>query len=129
VVSEKYSFVALTTDPSTPFLAKGQYEMELTTATGRTNKVHGDVICVGITGNTARVAGLIRKLWVNNVLVPNPGPTHNIWVVVDNGEGQATPDQVSLMQYTLAAGAQTHCATGLPSFVSPNQEGEVQVRP
>ena len=129
IVSEKYSFVALSTDPSTPFAAKGEYEMELTTATGRTNKVHGDVICVGITGNTARVAGQIRKLWVNNVQVPISGPTHNIWVVVDNGEGQGSPDQVSLMQYTFALGAQTHCATGLPSVVFSNQEGNVQVRP
>lgn len=127
VVSEKYSFVALSADPSTPFAAKGQYEMELTTATGRTNKVHGDIICMGITGNTARIGGQITKLWVNNVQVPIAGPTHNHWVVVDNG--QAAPDQVSLMQYTIAPGAQAHCATGLPSVVFPNQEGEVQVEP
>jgi hypothetical protein len=127
VVSEKYSFVALSTDPSTPFAAKGRYEMELTTATGRQNKVHGDVICMGISGNTARIAGRITKLWVNNVQVPIAGPTHNVWVVVDNGEG--TPDQVSLMQYTIAPGGQFHCATGLPSVVFPNQEGNVQVQP
>lgn len=127
VVSEKYSFVALSSDPSTPFAAKGQYEMQLTTATGRTNKVQGDIICMGITGNTARIGGQITKLWVNNVQVPIAGPTHNIWVVVDNG--QATADQVSLMQYTIAPGAQAHCATGLPSVVFANQEGEVQVQP
>ena len=129
IVSEKYSFVALSTDPSTPFAAKGQYELMLTTATGRQNKVHGDVICMGITGNTARIAGRITKLWVNNVQVPIAGPTHNVWVVVDNGEGQGTPDLVSLMQYTIAPGAQFHCATGLPSVVFPNQEGNVQVQP
>jgi hypothetical protein len=127
VVSEKYSFVALSADPSTPFAAKGQYEMELTTATGRTNKVHGEIICMGITGNTARIGGQITKIWVNNVQVPIAGPTHNHWVVVDNG--QATPDLVSLMQYTIAPGAQAHCATGLPSVVFSNQEGEVQVQP
>ena len=129
VVTEKYSFIALSADPSTTFAAKGQYEMQLTTATGRTNKVIGDVICMGITGNTARIGGQIRKLWVNNVEVPVPALTHNHWVVVDNGQSQATPDLVSVMQYTLAPGAQAHCATGLPSFVSPNQEGEVQVQP
>jgi hypothetical protein len=127
VVSEKYSFVALSADPSTPFAAKGQYEMQLTTATGRTNKVIGDVICMGITGSTARIAGQITKLWVNNVQVPISGPTHNHWVVVDNG--QATPDQVSLMSYNIVAGAQAHCATGLASVVFANQEGEVQVEP
>ena len=129
VVSEKYSFSALSTDPSTPFAAKGQYEMELTTASGRQNKVHGDVICMGISGNTARIAGQITKIWVNNVQVPIAGPTHNVWVVVDNGEGAGTPDQVSLMQYTIAPGAQFHCATGLPSVVFPNQEGNIQVQP
>jgi hypothetical protein len=129
VVSEKYSFVALSADPSTPFAAKGQYEMQLTTATGRTNKVVGDVICMGITGNTARIGGQITKIWVNNVQVPITGLTHNHWVIVDNGQSQATPDLVSVMQYTIAPGAQAHCATGLPSFVSPNQEGEVQVQP
>jgi hypothetical protein len=129
VVSEKYSFVALSADPSTPFAAKGEYEMQLTTATGRTNKVQGEIICMGITGNTARIAGQITKIWVNNVQVPIAGPTHNHWVVVDNGQSQATPDLVSLMQYNIAAGAQAHCATGLPSFVAANQEGEVQVQP
>lgn len=129
IVSEKYSFVALSVDPSTPFAAKGHYEMELTTATGRQNKVHGEVICLGIAGNTARVAGRITKIWVNNVQVPIAGPTHNHWVVVDNGEGQATPDLVSLMQYTIAPGAQAHCAAGLPSVVFPQQVGNVQVQP
>jgi hypothetical protein len=129
IASEKYSFVALSTDPSTPFAAKGQYELELTTTAGRQNRIHGDVICVGISGNTARIAGQITKVWVNNVQVPITARTHNYWVVVDNGEGQGTPDQVSPMAFTVAAGAQAHCAAGLPSIVFANQEGNVQVQP
>ena len=129
LASEKYSFVALTTDAST-FAAKGEYELQLTTVTGRQNRIHGDVVCMGITGNTARVAGQIRQLWVNNVQVPIPvAPTHNYWVVIDNGEGQATVDFVSPMAFTIAAGAQAHCAAGLPSVVFPLQEGNVQVQP
>jgi hypothetical protein len=129
IADEQYSFVALSTDPSTPFAAKGEYELTLTTTTGRQNRIHGDVICMGITGNTARIAGQITKLWVNNVQVPIPAVTHNYWVVLDNGEGRGTADLVSPMAFTIAAGAQAHCATGLPSIVFSNQEGNVQVQP
>ena len=131
IASEQYSFVALGTDPSTPFAAKGEYEMTLTTTAGRQNKVHGDVICMSTVGNTTRIAGIITKLWVNNVQVPipTPGPTHNFWTVTDTGEGQGTADAVSLMVYTIAPGAQFHCATGFTPQQFPIQEGNVQVQP
>ena len=129
LADEKYSFVALSTDPSTPFAAKGQYELTLTTVTGVTNKVHGDVICMGITGNTARIAGQITKFWRNGVQAPIPARTHNVWVVIDNGEGQPTTDQVSPMGFQTAPLAATHCAVGTPTVVFFNQEGNVQVQP
>jgi hypothetical protein len=129
VMSQNYSFVAASTPSAPAFTADGEYEMMLTSATGRTNKVHGNVICMGTSGNTARIAGQITKLWVNNVQVPIAAATHNIWVVVDNGEGQAPPDQVSLMGFTNAATAQLHCAAGTPTVVFPNQAGNVQVQP
>ena len=129
IVSEKYSFVALSTDPATPFAAKGQYELMLTTVTGVTNKVHGEVTCIGITGNTARIAGRITKVWRNGVQVPITARTHNVWVVIDNGEGQTTPDFVSPMGFVPAPLAATHCAVGTPSIVFFNQQGNVQVQP
>jgi hypothetical protein len=131
LASEQYSFVALGTSASTPFAAKGHYELNLTTVTGRQNKVHGDVICMATVGNTTRVAGIITKIWVNNVQIPipTPGPTHNYWVVIDNGEGQGTVDIASPMAYTIAPGAAAHCSTGLPSNVFSIQEGQIQVRP
>jgi hypothetical protein len=129
LASENYSFVALSTDPATPFAANGQYELMLTTVAGVTNKVHGEVICMGITGNTARIAGQITKVWRNGVQVPITARTHNVWVVIDNGEGQATPDQVSPMGFQTAPVAATHCAVGTPTVVFPNQEGNVQVQP
>ena len=128
IADEKYSFVALSTDPATPFAAKGEFELMLTTVTGNTNKIHGDVICMGITGNTARIAGQITKLFRNGVQVPIP-PVNAVWVVVDNGEGRATPDQVSLIGFLPPPGAATHCAVGTPTIVFPNQEGNVQVQP
>jgi hypothetical protein len=129
LADESYSFVALSTDPATPFAAKGQYELTLTTVAGVTNKVHGEVICMGITGNTARIAGQITKAWRNGVQIPIPARTHNVWVVIDNGEGQATPDQVSPMGFQTAPVAATHCAVGTPTIVFPDQEGNVQVQP
>jgi hypothetical protein len=130
IASERYSFVALSTDPATPLAAKGQYEFTLTTVTGATQAVQGDVVCMYTFGNTTRVAGQITKFWRNGVQAPLPATvTHNIWVVVDNGEGQGTTDLVSLMRYSNAATAQTYCATGFSSVVFPNQEGNVQVQP
>ena len=129
IADEQYSFVALNTDPSTPFAAKGEYELMLTTVTGRTNKIHGDVICMGISGNTARIAGQITRVWVNGVQVPITAATHNVWVVVDNGESQATPDFVSPMSFGNAATAATHCATGTPTSVFFEQQGNIQVQP
>ena len=129
IASEKYSYVALSTDPAT-LAAKGQYEIMLTTTTGNTRKVHGDVTCMNVFGNTARMGGVITKYWVDGVEAPIPPTgTHNIWVVVDNGEGAANPDQVSLMRFGPAIAAQTYCLTGFLSSVSANQEGNIQVQP
>jgi hypothetical protein len=129
LASEKYSFAALSTDPATAFAAKGEFEVMYTAAAGGDIKVHGDVVCMLTFGNTARVAGQITKVWRNGVQVPITANTHAFWVVVDNGEGQATFDQVSLVRFSNAATAQTYCATGFLSVVFPNQEGNVQVDP
>ena len=130
IASEQYSFVALSTDPSTPFAAKGQYDMTLTTATGVVQEFHGEVICVGTTGNTARIAGQLTSVVVNGIpRAINPAQSHNIWSVTDNGEGQGTTDTASPMIFFPAAVAPLHCAT---DFIPPqfsNEEGNVQVRP
>ena len=137
IVSEKYSFVALRTDPATPLAAKGQYEVQYTTGSGVEIRIQGDVDCmttfVGTPGqfggSTARASGPIRKVWRNNVAVPITAATHAFWVVVDNGEGQQTfPDYVSLMNFAPVGIAQNFCANGFGIQVFANQEGNVQVR-
>ena len=128
--SEQYSFVALSTDPSTPLAAKGQYELMLTSATGVLQKFHGDVVCMNTVGNTTRIAGQITKVWINNVPRPiNPAVTHNIWTVIDNGEGQGTVDTASPMIFFPAPGAQFHCATGFTPPQFNVQQGNVQIQP
>ena len=137
IVSEKYSFVALRTDPATPLAAKGQYEVQYTTGSGNEIKIHGDVDCmttfVGVPGrfggSTARASGPIRKVWRNNVPAPITAATHAFWVVVDNGEGQQIfPDFVSLMNFAPVGIAQNFCANGFGINVFANQEGNVQVQ-
>jgi len=137
IVSEKYSFVALRTDPATPLAAKGQYEVQYTTGSGIEIKIQGDVDCmttfVGTPGpfggSTARASGPIRKVWRNNVPAPITAATHAFWVVVDNGEGQQIfPDFVSLMNFAPVGIAQNFCANGFGINVFPNQEGNIQVQ-
>lgn len=137
IVSEKYSFVALRTDPATPLAAKGQYEVQYTTGSGIEIKIHGDVDCMTafagnpgpFAGATARASGPIRKVWRNNVPSPITAATHAFWVVVDNGEGQPIPpDFASLVNFAPAGIAQNFCANGFGINVFPNQEGNVQVQ-
>jgi hypothetical protein len=126
--SERYSFVALSTDPAT-FAANGQFEVMLTAGPTFALKFHGDVICMSTVGNVARVAGRITKGWVNNVPTPITGSGFPIWTVTDNGEGQGTPDTASPMFFNNAANALLHCAVGFAPPQFPIQEGEIQVRP
>jgi hypothetical protein len=130
IVSEQYSFVALGTDPSTPFAAKGQYDMTLTTAAGVVQEFHGEVVCMGTSGNTTRVAGRLTSVVINGIpRAINPAASHNIWSVTDNGEGQGTTDTASPMIFFPAAVAPLHCAN---DFIPPqfaNEAGNIQVRP
>lgn len=128
IASEQYSYTALRTDLATPDVAKGQFEVMYTATNGTEIKIHGDVVCMNVFGNNARVAGQITKVWRNGVQSPITVNTHAFWVVVDNGEGNPSPDQVSLVRFSNAATAQTYCATGFLSFVFPQQVGNVQVR-
>ena len=136
IVSEKYSFVALRTDPATPLAAKGQYEVQYTTGSGVEIRIHGDVDCMAtfpgppgpFAGPTARASGPITKVWRNGVQIPITALTHAYWVVVDNGEGQPIPpDFVSLVNFAPAGIAQNFCANGFGINVFANQEGNVQV--
>ena len=126
--SERYSFTALSTDPAT-LAAKGEFELLLTAATGVEQKFHGNVICMNIVGNTARLAWVLEKVWINNVQRPITGATHVIWTVVDNGEGQGPTDTASPMFFNNAANAQLHCTTGFSPAQFTIQEGNVQVQP
>jgi hypothetical protein len=128
VSSERYSFVALSTDPAT-FAAKGEFEVILAAGPTFELKFHGDVICMSTVGNVARIAGRITKGWVNNVQTPITGSGFPIWTVTDNGEGQGATDTASPMFFNNATNAALHCAVGFLPPQFPVQEGNVQVQP
>jgi hypothetical protein len=129
IAGEKYSYVALQTDPAT-LAAKGQYEIQYTATTGAEIKIHGEVSCMIVFGgNTARASGPITKVWRNGVPSPITASTHAFWVVVDAGEGAANPDLVSLVRFSNAGIAQNFCVNGFGSRVFSNEEGNIQVEP
>lgn len=126
ILSEKYSFVALSTEPPPLFAAKGQYQLQLV-ATFVEEEVHGEVVCLGVAGNTARIGGRITKLISGGVQVPTA--LYNFWTVQDNGEGSKDPpDLASTFRFSSEAGARAHCAVGVPLEQLPIQQGNVQVR-
>ena len=131
LATEQYSFTALSTsNSSTPLAAKGQYDLTIITATGVVQEIHGTVICMNVTGNTARMVGQITDVVVNGIpRAINPATSHNIWNVTDNDEGQPTTDTASPMIFFPATIAPLHCAN---DFIPPqftNEAGNIQVQP
>ena len=128
LVTEEYSFVALRTDPTTPFAAKGEYDLTLTSATGALQEFHGKVICMNTVGNTTRIAGQLTSVVINGIPRPiNPAASHNIWTVTDNGEPNSA-DIASIMIFFPLLGAQYHCTTGWTPPTPPNVVANIQVK-
>ncbi len=58
---------------------------------GGTVDIRGDVTCLRVIGNRAGVGGVVRR---SNAPTIPPGTVY-VLTVIDNGEGQAVPDQIS----------------------------------
>ncbi|MFL5613046.1 MAG: hypothetical protein ACJ796_05235 [Gemmatimonadaceae bacterium] len=91
-------------------------------------RAHGDVICVTVNGNTARVAIVGEE-------VDNTGTTtsgYGYVTAVDNGEGENDPpDRGSSLFGTSSEGlARRHCDVPIipDARIFPNQRGNIQVR-
>jgi hypothetical protein len=67
--------------------AKGEFEYHDQTGQGPDLTVHGDVLCVSTSGNTARVIGRVTRS--NDALLPEG--TAVLWLAEDNGEGINEP--------------------------------------
>jgi len=89
-------------------------------------RIHAKIACVGITGNTARLAARIDE---TNVPF-GPVGSYVVWTVIDNGEGaKSAPDQSTDVFFNgTEAQAQFHCRVGFnlaPFF--PSIRGNLQV--
>ena len=118
---EKYSSSAIRHADGT---VSGQFELKSAQDGGL--RIHGDVVCFTIVGNTARIAGRVEQS--NTTLVPEG--TYVIWTVIDNGEGAKDPPDMTSDFFGPfnAAVAAAHCAVGfnLAPFL-PVLDGNLQV--
>jgi len=119
---EKYSNNAIRHADGT---VSGEFELKSTQVVGGL-RIHGDVVCFTIIGNTARLAGLVEQS--DTPLAPEG--TYFVWTIVDNGEGQNDPPDLTsdFIGPVAAATAAFHCATGInvaPFY--PVQSGNLQV--
>ena len=90
-------------------------------------RVHGDVTCFTIVGNTARLGGFIEQS-----TEPAFEGLDVVWTIVDNGEGNnGPPDLTSDFFLVGTGGAQFHCAVGFAftAPVLPVLSGNLQVHP
>lgn len=111
------------------FNAKGSPASGVFNFTGRVLGVnthfHGDILCYSLSGNRARVAGMIT----------NSDPAvfegqEAMWYVEDNGEGSSfVPDRISFFETGTAGAGTAFCAAAvLPDpTMYPIETGNVQV--
>jgi hypothetical protein len=127
----RYSFTALSTASPPPSAAKGNVEFHIVLSSGDQAVGKGDVLCMTIVGNRARIAALFTSFRRNNVELPIPPTLNNlVWTVEDNGEGANDPrDRASIIFQTSTAGGQFHCAVGFGLPLEPNNNGTIQVNP
>jgi hypothetical protein len=103
-------------------------EFELKTLQVNGGRVHGTIYCVGVTGNTARLEGLVDQ---NTTATQIDVGTHVKFSVTDNGEGaHAPPDQASdFFPILLSGNYGLHCSAGLGvGGMLDVQSGNIQVR-
>ena len=120
---EKYSNSAIRHADGT---VSGQFELKSAQVAGGV-RIHGDIVCFTIIGNTARLAGLVDQS--DTPLAPEG--TYFIWTVVDNGEGQNDPPDLTsdfVGPFTALGAATFHCASGINvGAFYPLQSGNLQV--
>ncbi len=105
-------------------------EWQLISRTGNGAKLHGNVLCLTIVGNKAWIGGEIER---GPAAFSTPPNNHNLFQVIDNGEGaNAPPDQISLMSVGQPIAAVTWWCTAPDPHLIPIlniEQGNVQIRP
>jgi len=125
----RYSFSAIKRiQPATgETIVQGEVQYQSHRPDGTVIDAHGDVICLEIEGNVARVGGVADR----STGVPEGTPPFAYFTVVDNGEGDDTADLASNLFTAPEQTVLAHCATGHvpPPPLFPILTGNVQVRP
>ena len=103
-------------------------ELEETSEQEGGQRIHGNIVCFTIVGNTARLAARLEQ---SNVPF-GPVGTYVVWTVIDNGQGAHDPPDLTtdLFFGRSEALATTHCNVGynLAPFY-PSLRGNLQVGP
>jgi hypothetical protein len=120
----RYSFHAVRHPDGT---VTGEFEEHVESATGEfVRKTHGIETCLTVTGNVARVGGIVTD---GTGAAPPPG-TEIYSTAVDNGEGENDPADLASPGGASGPGsALAHCSRGLARPLFPITAGNVQIRP
>ena len=86
---------------------------------------HVDIVCFTVTGNIARIGGIVER----QVGGATPPPAEGFITVVDNGEGGQGVADLASPPGVGPGSALAHCDTGLPRPLFPVEHGNIQVRP
>ena len=125
----RYSFSAIKrVQPATGETEiQGELQYQSFRPDGGVVDAHGDVICVDIVNNVARV-GVAAKHVTG---VPEGTPAFGYFTVVDNGEGNDAGDLASNLFAAPEATVLQHCASGHvpPPPLFEDLVGNIQVRP
>lgn len=120
VVIDEYSFAAIRTPQGQ---INGQFEFRAKYQ-GLVVRAHGEVVCLSIDENKARVAGRVTQSTFEEGI---PVGSDLTWTVTDSGEPGRARDTASQM---LGAPAEAFCAVTVGSYPeAPLRRGNVQVRP
>ena len=100
-------------------------EFELKSAQGTGLRIHGQVVCFKVAGNTAYLAGVIDQSDTEGA----PAGAYVLWTVVDNGEGANSPpdltsDFYAFLSYDLVT---LQCTDGIDLGAFPVVNGNLQV--
>lgn len=88
-------------------------------------RAHVDIVCFTITGNIARIGGIIERQEGGS---PLPEDRQGFITVVDNGEGNDDLPDLASPPGVGVGSAFLHCATGLDRPLIPIEHGNIQVR-
>ena len=101
----------------------GEFELKSEQGTGL--RIHGDVVCFKVIGNTAYLAGVIDQ---SDDPEGAPVGSYVLWSVVDNGEGANSPPDLTSDFYVLPPDlVALQCTEGIDLGAFPVVNGNLQV--